>query len=309
MMNNNSLLQLIGNTPLIRLQVLDRDCPGNVWVKLEHMNPGGSVKDRIALNMIRREEESGSISPDTVFVEPTSGNTGIGLAMVCAAKGYRLILTMPETMSMERRQLLKAYGAEIILTPGDQGMRGAINKAQELIDNNPDAIMLDQFSNLANPEAHRLTTGPEIHHAIQGSVDYFVAGIGTGGTITGVTEYLREHYPDMRSVGVEPAASAVLSGNPPGPHPIQGIGAGFIPSILKSDLIHKIITVEAENAFQTSRQLAKQEGLLCGISAGANVYAALQVASRQEAADKNIITVICDTGERYLSTTLFNETF
>ncbi|MEZ4598292.1 MAG: cysteine synthase A [Syntrophotaleaceae bacterium] len=302
--STNTLGQIF-NTPLVRLNRLPgADCAA-VWGKLEANNPGGSVKDRIALAMIERAEQDGCIKPGDMVVEPTSGNTGIGLALVCAVKGYRLILTMPETMSLERRRLLIAYGAELILTPGSQGMRGAIAAAEE-IRAEKNCFMPMQFNNPANPKVHEETTGPEILAALDGQVDAFVAGVGTGGTITGVGRVLLAKNPQAYIVAVEPAASPVLSGGCPGPHCIQGIGAGFVPEVLDTSIYKEVITVENEVAIATSRQLAREEGLLVGISAGANVWAAIQVAKRL-GPGKNVVTVLCDTGERYLSSGLFDE--
>lgn len=294
----------VGYTPLVRINRLN---PGKatVLVKLESKNPCGSVKDRIAKFMVEAAEEEGRIGPDTVLVEPTSGNTGIGLAFICAAKGIPLTLTMPESMSMERRKLLQLLGARIILTPAPNGMGGAISKAEELVAANPNALMLQQFKNPANPKAHRETTGKEIWVDTDGHVDILVAGVGTGGTLTGCAEVLKEKNPDLKVVAVEPEASPVLSGGAPGPHKIQGIGAGFVPEVLNVDLIDEIVKVSNEDAMATARQLAAKEGILSGISGGANVWAAIQVAQRPESAGKTIVTFICDTGERYVSTELY----
>jgi len=301
----NSLTELIGNTPLLRLQRLTVGAKADVVVKLESFNPGGSSKDRIGLSMIRRAEEQGLLKPGAVIVEPTSGNTGIGLALVAAVCGYRLILTMPETMSLERRNLLKAYGAEVVLTPGEAGMSGAIQKAAELVKEIPGAFMPQQFENPANPEIHRRTTAEEIWRDTDGQVDLVVAGIGTGGTITGLAQVLKGRKPGLKVVGVEPAASPVLSGGTPGPHLLQGIGAGFIPQVLELPLLDEIVKVSNEDALQTGRRLAREEGLLVGISSGAAAFAALELARREENQGKLIVAILPDTGERYLSTALF----
>lgn len=303
----DNITQTVGNTPLIRLEKIGRDLPGNVLVKAEFFNPLASVKDRIGISMIEAAEKSGELKKDSVIIEPTSGNTGIALAFISAAKGYRLILTMPDTMSAERRALLKIFGAELVLTPGEKGMKGAVEKAEELVASTPNSFMPQQFNNPANPEIHRKTTAQEIWNDTDGNVGVFVAGIGTGGTITGVGEVLKEKNPKVKLVGVEPETSPVLSGGEPGPHKIQGIGAGFIPKVLKKDLLDEIITVSDEEAGEMSRRLAREEGLLVGISAGANVVASLKVASRPENKGKNIVTILCDTGERYLSTWLFSD--
>ncbi|SHJ48185.1 cysteine synthase A [Desulfofundulus thermosubterraneus] len=301
----NDVTELIGSTPLVRLRKMASGMPAVVLAKLEYFNPGGSVKDRVAYSMIREAEEKGLITKDTLIIEPTSGNTGIGLAMVCAARGYRLVLTMPETMSLERRRLLAAYGAEVVLTPGNEGMAGAVRKAQELAASHPNAFMPQQFANPANPAAHRATTAEEIWRDTGGEVDFFVAGVGTGGTITGVASLLKARRPSLRAVAVEPAASPVLSGGKPGPHKIQGIGAGFVPEVIDMSLLDEIIKVTDEDALNTARCLAREEGLLVGISSGAAVWAALQVARRSENQGKNVVVLLPDTGERYLSTELF----
>lgn len=303
----NSITETIGNTPLIRLNRLNQG-QATILTKPEFFNPGGSVKDRIAHAMIETAEQSGKITPDTVIVEPTSGNTGIGLAMVCAAKGYRLIIVMPETMSRERKILMRAYGAELILTPGAEGMGGAIAKANALVDENPQThIILQQFENPANPQIHRLTTAEEIWADTQGNVDIFVAGVGTGGTVTGVGEVLKSKKPNVQIVAVEPAASAVLSGEEKGAHPIQGIGAGFIPKNLNTEIYNEVIKVSNEDAFQTARDLATKEGILAGISSGAATWAALELAKRPENAGKNIVVLLPSCGERYLSTALYED--
>lgn len=294
----------IGNTPLVRLSRLTGNKSAAVWGKLEATNPGGSVKDRIALAMIEKAEQDGCIKPGDTIVEPTSGNTGIGLSLVCAVKGYKLVLTMPDTMSLERRRLLGAYGAELILTPGSQGMRGAIEKAEEVMAERK-AFMPQQFRNPANPAIHEKTTGPEILKALDGKVDAFVAGVGTGGTITGVGHVLRAHNPNVLIVAVEPADSPVLSGGDPGPHRIQGIGAGFVPDILDTGVFSDIITVSNNEAIDMAVRLAREEGIFSGISSGANIFAALKVAKRL-GAGKNVVTMVCDTGERYLSTGIFD---
>lgn len=305
----NSVTDLIGDTPLVRLNRLVPAGSAEIYVKLEYQNPGASVKDRIAVSMIEEAEKRGEIKPGvTTIVEPTSGNTGIGLAMVAAAKGYRAILVMPETMSMERRNLLRAYGAELVLTPGSEGMNGAVKKAEEIASQNKDYFMPQQFKNQDNVKIHRETTGPEIVEAINsldGKLDAFVAGIGTGGTITGAGEVLKKHFPSIKIVAVEPAASPILSGGKPGPHKIQGIGANFIPDILNREIYDQVITIENEEAFDTARAAARQEGILCGISSGAAIKAALQVA-KELGEGKRVVAVVPSNGERYLSTPLFN---
>ncbi len=298
---------LIGNTPLVRLNRITEGVKADVVAKLESFNPLGSIKDRIGVSMITTAEEQGLIEKDSVIVEPTSGNTGIALAFVCAARGYRLILIMPDTMSVERRKLLSILGAELILTPGTEGMPGTVKKAEELIASNPDYLMLQQFNNPANPEIHRLTTAEEIWRDTDGRVDILVAGVGTGGTITGVAEVIKERKPEFEAIAVEPASSPVLSGGKAGGHKIQGIGAGFIPGVLRLDLVDEIIRVTNEDAAITSRRLAKEEGILSGISSGAATFAALEVAKRPENKDKLIVVILPDTGERYLSTWLFQE--
>jgi cysteine synthase len=300
----NSILELIGNTPIVKLRNIVDEDSADVFVKLEWYNPGGSVKDRIALSMIEDAEKTGKIQPGGTIVEPTSGNTGIGLALVAAAKGYKAILVMPDTMSIERRNLLRAYGAELVLTPGAEGMKGAIKKATEILEQNPTYFMPQQFDNPANPKIHRETTGREIVQQMEGKLDAFIAGVGTGGTVTGVGEVIKKEIPGVRLIAVEPAASPVLSGGQPGPHKLQGIGAGFVPKVLNTEILDRIITVENETAFETARRLAKEEGLLVGISTGANVYAALQVA-KELGKGKRVLTVSPSNGERYLSTPLF----
>ena len=302
------LTDLVGNTPLVQLQNLPQEeqAKANIMTKLEYLNPGGSVKDRIALGMIEDAEERGILRPGSIIVEPTSGNTGIGLAWIARAKGYRAILTMPETMSIERRNLLRARGAELVLTPGTQGMKGAIAKAQELASTLENAVLLQQFENPANPQKHYRTTAEEIWRDTEGQVDVFVAGVGTGGTITGVGRRLKELNPDIEIIAVEPDASAVLSGVQPGPHKIQGIGAGFIPSILERNIIDRIIRVTDEDALRMGRRLSLREGLLTGISSGAATFAALQIARESKYENKNIVVLLPDTGERYLSTPLFD---
>ena len=301
----NNVTELIGNTPLVRLNRVTEGVGATVVAKLEYFNPSHSVKDRIAVAMIDAAEEAGLIGPDTVIVEPTSGNTGIGLAMVAAARGYKLVLTMPETMSRERRALLRGYGAELVLTPGPDGMGGAIAKAKELVASNPNYFLPQQFENPANPEIHRKTTAEELWRDTDGQIDILVAGVGTGGTITGVAEVLKARKPSFQAVAVEPDASPVLSGGPKGPHPIQGIGAGFVPGVLNTAIYDEVIRVTADDAFATARALATKEGLLVGISAGAATWAALELARRPENAGKLIAVIIPSFGERYLSTKLF----
>ncbi len=302
----NNVTELIGNTPLVRLNRVTEGVGATVVAKLEYFNPSHSVKDRIAVAMIDAAEEAGLINAETTIVEPTSGNTGIGLAMVAAARGYKLILTMPETMSKERRALLRGYGAELILTPGPEGMGGAIAKARELVANNQNYFLPQQFENPANPEVHRKTTAEEIWRDTEGKVDIVVAGVGTGGTITGIAEVIKARKPSLQAVAVEPDASPVLSGGAKGPHPIQGIGAGFVPPVLYTGMYHEVIRVKADDAFATARGLATKEGILSGISAGAATWAALELAKRPENAGKLIVVIIPSFGERYLSTPLFS---
>ena len=301
----NDVTELIGNTPLVRLNRITQGAVARVVAKLEFYNPAHSVKDRIGFSMIDAAEREGKINKDTIIVEPTSGNTGIALAMVCAARGYKCVLTMPETMSKERRMLLRAYGAEVILTPGSEGMAGAIRKAEELVASDPRYFMPQQFKNPANPEIHRKTTAEEIWRDTDGQVDILVAGVGTGGTITGVSEFIKARKPSFKAIAVEPDASPVLSGGQKGPHPIQGIGAGFVPDVLNTKIYDEVIRVKNEDAFETARRMAKEEGLLVGISSGAATWAALQVARRSENKDKLIVVIIPSFGERYLSTALF----
>ncbi len=302
----NNIIETIGNTPLIKLNRITENVKPNIYAKCEFFNPGGSVKDRISMSMIEKAEQESIINKDTVIVEPTSGNTGIGLAMVCAAKGYKLILTMPESMTVERRAILQAFGAEIILTPASGGMKGAIAKAEELSKEKGNIFIPQQFKNLANPEIHRKTTAKEIFNDLAGQVDAFVAGVGTGGTITGVGEILKDRVgARLKVYAVEPKGSPVLSGGDPGPHKIQGIGAGFIPEVLNTSIYDKVIQVEYEDAIDTARKLTKMEGIFAGISSGANAWAAIFEASKDFDKNENIVFIVCDTGERYLSTELY----
>ncbi len=304
----DTIIDTIGNTPLVRLHKVTRGCVAEVLVKLEFFNPASSVKDRIGAAMIAAAEQDGLLGSETVLVEPTSGNTGIALAFVCAAKGIPLILTMPDTMSLERRKLLKAFGARLELSPGGEGMPGAIRRAEKLVAENPQYVMLQQFANPANPEIHRKTTAEEIWRDTDGKVDMIVAGVGTGGSITGISQALKARKPDFRAVAVEPADSPVLSGGHPGKHKIQGIGAGFVPEVLDLEILDEIITVESDEAGIMSRRLAREEGILAGISAGANVFAAVKLARRDENRGKTIVTLVPSCGERYLSTWLYDET-
>ena len=308
MMIHKSILDTIGNTPLVELKNIEKEfgLKATLLAKVESFNPGGSVKDRVGLAMIEKAEKEGRINKDTVLVEPTSGNTGVGLAMAAASKGLRLIITMPETMSVERRNLLKAYGAELVLTDGVKGMKGAIAKAEELLKEIPNAFMPSQFTNPANPAIHYLTTGPEIFRDLDGQLDFFVAGVGTGGTISGTGKYLKEKKPDVKVVAVEPATSPVLSKGTPGPHKIQGIGAGFVPETLDTSIYDEIIPVNNEDAFATGKLSARKEGLLVGISSGAAIFAAITLAKRPENEGKTIVVLLPDTGERYLSTAMFD---
>jgi cysteine synthase len=308
MKSYDNIISLIGDTPLVKLSKSKNNLFADLYLKLEYFNPGSSVKDRTAMSMIETAEREGKIEPrKTVLIEPTSGNTGIALAYICAVRGYRLILTMPETMSIERRILLKAFGAELVLTPGSLGMKGAIEKCSQLLKEIPNAHMLDQFSNPANPEVHRKTTAEEIWKDTDGKIDIFVAGVGTGGTITGVAEAIKNRKPNFKAVAVEPSASPVLSGGQSGPHKIQGIGAGFVPKVLNLSVIDEIFKVTDEDALGTAREFAKQEGILCGISSGAAAFAAIEIAKRKENAGKIIVALLPDCGERYLSTVLFED--
>lgn len=304
----DKITDLIGGTPILKLNnyIALNELPANIYAKLEYFNPAGSVKDRIAKAMIDDAEAKGALKPGAVIIEPTSGNTGIGLASIAAARGYRIILTMPETMSIERRNLLKAYGAELVLTEGSKGMKGAIAKAEELAKETPDSFIPGQFVNPANPAAHKATTGPEIWEDTEGNVDIFIAGVGTGGTVTGIGEFLKSKNPDIKVIAVEPAGSPVLSTGKGGPHMIQGIGAGFVPDVLNTKIYDEIVTIENEDAFDAGREFAKAEGILVGISSGAALHAAEIVAARPENKGRNIVVLLPDTGDRYLSTALFN---
>ncbi|MBM4132345.1 MAG: cysteine synthase A [Nitrospira sp.] len=298
--SHKTIVELIGNTPLVRLNCLSPEGGATIYAKVEYFNPGGSVKDRICLNMIDEAEQQGKLKPGGTIVEPTSGNTGIGLALVAAVRGYKLILVMPESMSMERASLLSSYGAQLVLTAAWEGMKGSIKEAESIVAQNPSYFMPDQFSNAANPAMHRKTTALEIWEALDGKIDAFVAAVGTGGTITGCGEVLKERKPQVQVIAVEPAGSPVLSGGDPGPHKIQGIGAGFIPKVLNRKILDRVVTVTDDEAYQTSKLLAKKEGLLVGISSGANVVAAQKVA-QELGPGKNVVTILCDTGERYIS--------
>ena len=301
----SSMTDLVGKTPMVRLNKVTLGCVAEVVAKLENFNPCSSVKDRIALNMVEAAIARGEIAPGAVLVEPTSGNTGVGLAFVCAVRGLKLVLTMPESMSAERRALLKAFGTTLVLTPAAKGMRGAVEEAERIVADTPGAVMLQQFANPDNPAAHEATTGPEIWADTDGMIDCFVAGVGTGGTITGTGRYLKGRNPDIRVIAVEPAESAVLSGGAPGPHAIQGIGAGFVPPVLDTSVYDEVMPVPGADALTMARRLLQEEGILCGISSGANVHAAIAYARRPENAGKRVVGIICDTGERYLSTPLF----
>ncbi len=303
----NDITQLIGNTPLLRLDKITRGCGAIIYAKLESFNPSSSIKDRIAAAMIGAAEKKGEIGPGTIIIEPTSGNTGVALAFICAAKGYRLILTMPQTMSAERRKLLKIFGAKLVLTSGKKGMRGAVEKAEELHSKTPNSIILQQFKNKANPQIHKMTTAREIWRDTDGKVDILVAGVGTGGTITGIAEAIKKKNPSFKAIAVEPSSSPVLSGGKAGPHKIQGIGAGFIPEVLNLKIIDEVIQVKDEDAAKAMRRLARKEGILAGISSGAALWAALEVGRRRENKDKLIVIILPDTGERYLSTRVFEK--
>ncbi len=302
-----NITETVYNTPLVRLNRINAEQNADILLKMESHNPLGSVKDRIGLAMIESAEKEGLLKPNSVIVEPTSGNTGIALAFVASAKGYRLILTMPESMSLERRHLLRILGAELVLTPAEKGMTGAVAKAEEILSATPNAFMPQQFNNPANPKIHRETTAEEIWNDTDGSVDIIVAGVGTGGTITGVADVIKQRKPDFQAIAVEPKKSPVISGGTPGPHRIQGIGAGFVPKVLDTDLVDEVVQVQEDDAAETARKLAREDGILLGISGGANVWAALQIANRPENKGKTIVTIGCDTGERYLSTWLFAE--
>jgi len=304
---HSTISSTIGSTPLVRLNRMSMDIDADIYVKLEFFNPLGSIKDRIAASMIEAAEVEGSIHPQTLIVEPTSGNTGIALAFIAAAKNYRLCLTMPDTMSIERRKLLKHLGAETVLTPGADGMKGAIEKAQEILESEKNSFMLNQFANPANPRIHRETTAEEIWRDTEGGVDILVAGVGTGGTITGVAQVIKPRKPSFKAIAVEPSNSPVLSGGEKGPHKIQGIGAGFVPEVLDQSIIDDVVTVSNDDAFETARTAAKQEGILCGISSGAAIWAAMNIAKRPESAGKTIVAIIPSTGERYISTDLFEK--
>jgi cysteine synthase A len=304
---HNSIVELVGKTPIVRLNKVVGDCGADILGKAEFFNPCGSVKDRIGRNMIDDAEEIGKIDEDTLIVEPTSGNTGIALAFVCASRGYQLVLTMPDTMSLERRTLLKALGAQLELTPGAAGMQGAVDRARQLVEEDDNAIMLQQFENPANPDAHAETTALEIWEDTDGDIDAIVTGVGTGGTISGVARVLKEKNPDFQAIAIEPVGSPVISGGKAGPHKIQGIGAGFVPDNLDTDLIDEVIKVDDDVAMEMARRLAREEGLLVGYSAGANVVGAIRIGNRPEFQGKRIVTMLCDTGERYLSTPLFRE--
>lgn len=302
----NNVTELIGNTPLVRLNKTPREVGANIFAKLEYYNPGGSVKDRLGYAMIDDAEKNGQLQEGSVVIEPTSGNTGIGLAIACAVKGYRLIVTMPESMSLERRRLIESFGAEIVLTPAEDGMRGSIDKAWQLAEQYEKSYIPMQFKNPSNVEMHKRTTAREVWDDTDGQVDVFVAGVGTGGTISGVGEVLKQKKPEVQVVAVEPAGSPVLSGGEPGKHKIQGIGAGFIPEILNREVIDEVFAVENEDAMETARKLAREEGIFSGVSSGAIIYAAMEIGKREENRNKNIVAIVCDTGERYLSTPLYN---